>query len=141
MAAPDTKITAQIDTDQAAEFSLAGSRVMATLPAADVERARCFYSEKLGLTPTPGAAPAHYLYHCGDTTFSLYQASGRASGTHQQMGFSVSDLDAVMRELKARGVVFMGDIVEDERTRTAWFKDSEDNVLMLREILACPSRH
>lgn len=137
-AAPDTKATSQTDADHA-PFSLAGSRVMATLPAADIERARRFYAEKLGLTSTPGAAPAHYLFHCGGASFSLYETSGRASGTHQQVGFSVSDLDAVMRELRSRGVVFMGDIAEDERTRTSWFKDSEGNVLMLREILACPS--
>jgi predicted enzyme related to lactoylglutathione lyase len=140
MAVPEAKINPQADADDAT-FSLAGYRVMATLPAADIERARRFYGEKLGLIPVPGAAPAHYLYHCGGATFSLYETSGRASGTHQQMGFSVSDLDAVVRVLRARGVAFTGDIAEDERTRTAWFKDSEDNVLMLREILACPSPH
>lgn len=140
MAANDTKISPQADADQA-PFSLAGSPVMATLPAADIERARRFYSEKLGLTSTPGAAPGHYLFHCGRAIFTLYETSGRASGAHQQMGFSVSDLDAVVCELRSRGVVFMGDIAEDERTRTAWFKDSEDNVLILREVLACPSPH
>jgi hypothetical protein len=45
----------------------------------------------------------------------------------------------VVRQLKAQGVVFVGDIAEDERTRTAWFKDSEGNLLYLREILACPT--
>jgi len=54
------------------------------------------------------------------------------------MAFSVSDFETVVRQLKARGVVFTGDIAEDERTRAAWFKDSEGNLLMVREILACP---
>jgi predicted enzyme related to lactoylglutathione lyase len=125
--------------DDDAVFSLAGCKVVATLPATDMERARSFYAEKLGLTPAPGAALGHDLYHCGGATFAVYQTTGRASGTHNQMAFSVSDLDTVVRQLKAQGVVFVGDIAEDERTRTAWFKDSEGNLLYLREILACPT--
>ena len=120
-------------------FSLSECRAIATLPATDIERARRFYAEQLGLTPTPGAAPGHYLYHCGGTTFALYETAGRASGTHNQVAFSVSDLATVVRQLKARGVVFTGAIAEDEHTRTAWFKDSEGNLLMVREILACPA--
>jgi predicted enzyme related to lactoylglutathione lyase len=119
-------------------FSLSECRAVATLPATDIERARRFYAEKLGLTANPGAAPGNYLYQCGGATFALYETPGKASGTHNQMAFSVSDLDTVVRQLKARGVVFTGDIAEDERTRTAWFKDSEGNLLMVREILACP---
>jgi len=120
-------------------FSLSECKAVTTLPATDIERARRFYAEKLGLTSTPGAAPGHYLYQCGGATFALYETAGKASGTHDQMGFSVSDLETVVRQLKARGVVFTGDITEDERTRTAWFKDSEGNLLMVREILACPA--
>ena len=122
-----------------AGFSLSDCRAIAMLPATDIERARLFYAEKLGLTATPGAAPGHYLYQCGGATFALYETPGRASGTHDQMAFTVSDLETVVPQLKARGVVFTGDIDEDERTRTAWFKDSEGNLLMVREILACPA--
>lgn len=120
-------------------FSLSECRAVAMLPATDIERARRFYAEQLGLTSTPGAAPGHYLYQCGGATFALYETPGTASGTHDQMGFTVTDLETVMRQLKARGVVFTGDIAEDERTRTAWFKDSEGNLLIVREILACPA--
>jgi len=118
-------------------FSLSECKAVTALPATDIERARRFYAEKLGLTSTPGAAPGHYLYQCGGATFALYETPGKASGTHNQMAFLVSDLETVVRQLKARGVVFTGDIAEDERTRTAWFKDSEGNLLMVREILAC----
>ena len=122
-----------------AEFSLSECKAIATLPATDVERARLFYAEKLGLTATPGAAPRHYIFQCGGAAFALYETPGRASGTHNQMAFSVSDLDTAVRQLKARGVAFTGNIAEDERTRTAWFEDSEGNLLMLRQILACPT--
>ena len=119
-------------------FSLSDCRTVTTLPARDIERARRFYAEKLGLTAMPGAAPGYFLYQCGGAVFSLYATSGKASGAHDQMGFTVPDLELAMRTLKARGVVFSGGPTDDERTRTAWFKDSEDNQLMLREMIACP---
>jgi predicted enzyme related to lactoylglutathione lyase len=138
MAVTKAQISPRTGEDEAG-FSLSECRAIAKLPATDIERARRFYADKLGLTATPGAAPGHYLYQCGGATFALYETSGRASGTHDQMVFSVSDLETVVRQLKARGVAFTGDIAEDERTRTAWFKDSEGNLLSVREILACPA--
>jgi len=138
MAAAKEQISPRTAGDEAG-FSLSECRAGATLPATDIERARRFYAEKLGLTANPGAAPGHYLYQCGGATFVLYETPGRASGTHNQIAFSVTDLDTVVRQLKARGVVFTGDIAEDERTRTAWFKDSEGNLLSVVEILACPA--
>lgn len=137
MDAAKAQISPRTDGDDGG-FSLSECTAIATLPAPDIERARRFYAEKLGLTPNPGAAPGHYLYRCGGAAFVLYETSGRASGTHNQMAFTVPDLDTVVRRLKARGVTFTGDVAEDEHTRTAWFRDSEDNLLMVREILACP---
>jgi predicted enzyme related to lactoylglutathione lyase len=125
--------------EEDAGFSLSDCKALATLPASDIDRARRFYAEKLGLIGTPGAAPGHYLYQCGGAMFALYETPGRASGTHHQLAFTVPDLETVVRQLKGRGVAFTGDIAEDERTRTAWFKDSEGNLLMVREILACPA--
>jgi predicted enzyme related to lactoylglutathione lyase len=120
-------------------FSLSQSQATAKLPARNIERARRFYAEKLRLASIPGAAPGHYLCRCGGTIFVLYETSGRASGTHVQMEFVVSDLETAVRQMEARGVVFAGDIAEDGHTRTARFNDSEDNLLAVREILACPA--
>ena len=138
MATPKEQASPKSGDDDTA-FSLSGCTAIATLPATDIERARRFYSEKLGLTPTPGAASGNYLYRCGATSFALRETTGKASGTHDQLTLLVTDLDSVVRHLRMRGVVFAGDIVEDGRTRTAWFKDSEGNGLMVREILACPA--
>jgi predicted enzyme related to lactoylglutathione lyase len=136
------------------EFSLQECPVVAELPATDIDRARRFYAEQLGLTPSPGAAPGHYIYQCAGSRFLLYQARGRASGTHDQMAFMVKDLTAVVRQLKARGLVFeigakpgavsedsgshsTAEIAETEHRRSAWFKDSEGNLINLTEILSC----
>lgn len=138
MAVTKEQVSPPTDAD-AAGFALSDCMAVATLPATDIERARRFYAEKLGLTATQGAAPGHCLYRCGGAVFTLYQTQERASGTHDQMAFLVSDLETVVRQLKTRGVVFARDIAQDERTRTAWFKDSEGNLLVVREILACPT--
>jgi hypothetical protein len=63
-------------------FSLSECSAVAKLPATDIERARRFYAEKLGLTGTPGAAPGNHVYQCGGSIFGLYESRERASGTH-----------------------------------------------------------
>jgi catechol 2,3-dioxygenase-like lactoylglutathione lyase family enzyme len=113
----------------------------ATLPAADLERAKRFYAEKLGLQPTremPGG-----LFYESDTgrRFVVFPTTGRASGAHTQMGWTVDDIEASVAELRSRGVSFEEYDYPDLRTvdgiaqtgpvRAAWFRDSEDNLLGL----------
>ena len=125
---------------------LAQARVAGRLPAQDLERARAFYSEKLGLEPTeerPGGL--RYVFAAGE--FALFQSAGAASGDHTQMGWEVDDIEATVRELRSRGVVFeeydlpgfktvdgIADIEgnypsKGTRERGAWFRDSEGNML------------
>ena len=125
---------------------LANARVAGRLPAQDLERARAFYSEKLGLEPVeerPGGL--RYVFAAGE--FALFQSAGAASGDHTQMGWEVEDLDATVSELRARGVVFeeydlpgfktvdgIADIEGNYPSkgtgeRGAWFRDSEGNML------------
>lgn len=120
-------------------------RTYAKLPASDIERARRFYAEKLGLTRSREMAPDHHLYECGGSLFMLFPSSGCASGTHDQIGFMVPDVAEAVRQLKARGVVFetyatsgdvwSGEIAENEHRRVAWFKDSEGNLLNVAQRL------
>jgi catechol 2,3-dioxygenase-like lactoylglutathione lyase family enzyme len=113
--------------------------VATRLPAQDLERARRFYAEKLGLEPAE-ERPGGLLYRAGSGEFALFQSAGVASGDHTQMGWEVENVDAVVKELRERGVDFeeFGGIVEVEGNypskggigeRAAWFRDSEDNLL------------
>src|ERR687883_35370 len=79
--------------------------VSTRLPVQDLARARAFYAEKLGLEPVE-ERPGGLRYSCGDGSFSVFQSVGRPSGTHTQMAFEVDDLDAAVREMRGRGVVF-----------------------------------
>ena len=123
------------------------------LPAQDLDRARAFYAEKLGLEPAD-ERPGGILYRVGETEFALFASGGRATGDHTQMGFEVEDLEATVAELKARGVVFEEVDVPGLRTRDgiadiegnypskgasgergAWFRDSEGNMLGVGQLL------
>lgn len=116
----------------------------ATLPATDLERARRFYAEKLGLTPE-SELPGGLWYRCGRyTRFSLFASQGEASGTHTQALWLVEDVESEVAALKARGVVFeeydlpflktINSIATIGPNKGAWFKDSEGNLLSLAQF-------
>lgn len=119
-------------------------RFDAIIPATDLERARRWYTEKLGLDE-PREAPEGLYYDCGEgTRFLLYRASGPASGQHTQGGWVVADIDQVVADLKSRGVVFeeydlpglktVDSIADLGGERGAWFKDSEGNTLTVGQL-------
>ncbi len=124
---------------------LADHPIHAALPAADLERARRFYAEKLGLTPQ-SEGPDGLLYRCGEhTQLLLFPSQGTASGTHTQAGWTVDDIEAEVAELKARGVVFeeydtpslktIKSVASTGPAKAAWFKDSEGNLLVLLQFV------
>ena len=80
---------------------LSDARFETSLPCSDLQRAKSFYADKLGLTPTDEAGRAFYQGRDG-TRFILFPSSGSASGSHSQMGFMVADIDAEVRDLKQR---------------------------------------
>jgi catechol 2,3-dioxygenase-like lactoylglutathione lyase family enzyme len=124
--------------------SVAIQQVVAVLPASDLDRARQFYSEKLGLTPRENG-PDGLFYQVGTgSAFLVYHSAGPASGQHTQAGFLVDELDAAMADLRSRGVTFEeydmpglkteAGVVTMPTGRGAFFKDSEGNVLALNEL-------
>src|SRR5438445_4151242 len=126
---------------------LKDSDIATRLPAQDLERAKAFYAEKLGLQPAE-ERPGGVRYECRSGRFSLFESFGRSLGTHTQMAFEVDDIEAVVGDLRSRGVTFedvdvpglrqADDIADVEGNypsaggiggRAAWFRDSEGNLL------------
>jgi catechol 2,3-dioxygenase-like lactoylglutathione lyase family enzyme len=126
---------------------LAQAEAAARLPAQDLERARAWYSEKLGLEPAE-ERPGGLRYECRSGKFTVFQSAGGPSSAHTQMGLEVEDIDAVVAELRSRGVEFLeydlpglktvDGIAEVEGNypsknspgeRAAWFHDSEGNLI------------
>jgi catechol 2,3-dioxygenase-like lactoylglutathione lyase family enzyme len=122
-------------------------RVATRIPAQDLDRARRFYADKLGLEPSE-ERPGGLLYRCASGVFALFASEGASPGTFTQMGWEVDDIEAVVAELKERGVVFeevdvpglktvdgIADIAGNypskggKGERGAWFRDSEGNLL------------
>jgi catechol 2,3-dioxygenase-like lactoylglutathione lyase family enzyme len=121
--------------------------VATRLPAQDLDRARAFYAEKLGLEPVE-ERPGGLRYRCGNSYFVVFESAGTASGTHTQMGWEVADVEATVAALRGRGVVFeeydlpgiktvngIADVAGNYPSRGgvgergAWFRDSEGNLL------------
>ena len=129
---------------------LKDGRVATRLPARDLQRARAFYAEKLGLEPSE-ERPGGLLYKCPNGEFALYQSAGASPGTFTQMGFTVDDIVATVTELLRRGVIFeevdlpglktVDSIAEvagnypskGSGERAAWFRGSEGNMLGIGE--------
>ena len=84
---------------------LSDAHAVTKLPTQDLERARRFYRDKLGLEPVE-EREGGLRFICGGTEFHLFSSSGAASGASTQMGFEVADLKAVIEDLHRRGVTF-----------------------------------
>jgi catechol 2,3-dioxygenase-like lactoylglutathione lyase family enzyme len=130
---------------------LGSARVATRIPVQDLQRARAFYSEKLGLESVE-ERPGGLLYRCASGEFALFESGGTSPGTFTQMAWEGDNIDAVVAELRSRGVVFeeydlpglttnngIADVEGNypskggKGERAAWFKDSEGNVFGLGE--------
>ena len=118
-------------------------KIAATLPAADLDRAKAWYAKILDLEPVHIEPMGEAWYELEGSRFMLY--SSQFAGTNQATaaGIMVDDFDATVARLKARGAVLEDyDFGPDFRTvhgvmtlpdgqKSAWMKDSEGNILGL----------
>jgi catechol 2,3-dioxygenase-like lactoylglutathione lyase family enzyme len=121
------------------------AKLVVTLPAADIDRARAWYADKLGLKPVETLENGDTWYESGGSRFLVYQSQFAGTNQATAAGFEVDDFEAAMTELKGRGVRFEDyDFGDDFRTvdgvftapdgaKIAWFKDSEGNTLGVNE--------
>jgi catechol 2,3-dioxygenase-like lactoylglutathione lyase family enzyme len=110
------------------------------LAASDIERAKAWYSDKLGLEPVSMSPFGDHLYEAGGVEFLLYQSDFAGTNQATAVGFSVDNFDEVIEHLRSRGVEFedldfgeMGATVDGvistpDGQKAAWFKDSEGNI-------------
>ena len=115
---------------------------IATIPASDIDRARRWYSEKLGLEPAQDGDEG-LTYETGKGTgFLLYPSQFAGTNQATAMGWSVTDFDAEVAEMRGRGVTFEdydfpefktenGIMTMPNGMQAAWFKDSEGNILAI----------
>jgi predicted enzyme related to lactoylglutathione lyase len=120
---------------------LSEATVTPTLPAVDLKRARKFYEEKLGLKvfkedPSPG-----FIVEAGKGTKLYVYQRGATKANHTVAEFTVDDVEREVKALKAKGIKFEEYDIPDMGIKTensiasmngyksAWFKDTEGNIL------------
>ena len=118
---------------------------MAYVPVLDLARARKFYEDKLGLVAKEEyGGGSGLVYECGQgSRFFMYQSPGAGTSKANQAFWAVDDLEAEMAALRAKGVRFeeydlpglktVNGVSAGGGARTAWFKDSEGNILALSQ--------
>jgi catechol 2,3-dioxygenase-like lactoylglutathione lyase family enzyme len=111
-----------------------------TLVVTDVDLAKPFYEEQLGLTLLE-ETPAGLRFGAGKGSQLTVRRGQPAARGQTVVHFEVDDIEAVVRDLTSRGVVFeeyetpktVDFIAQFGPVRCAWFKDPAGNVLGLRE--------
>ena len=120
------------------------SPILAYIPVSNVSRARKFYEETVGLNPKEEYAGG-VIYECGGAEAFLYPTTNAGTSKASQAFWRVADVEAEVAVLKARGVKFeeydipgvnmKNSIATGGGAKTAWFKDTEGNILAISQRL------
>ena len=107
----------------------------------DLDRARRFYEETLGLQTEEEWGGEGVTLKSGDTVVNVYKSEFAGTNKATALNFDVDDIQSEVSELKEKGVFFEhydlpglsreGDIYSAEGMKTAWFKDPDGNILSL----------
>lgn len=118
--------------------------IVATIPVVDLERAKRFYTDLLGLKLDAEYGGMLKVDAGRGTSICLYQR-GPSKADHTLASFIVDDIVATVKDLAAKGVVFedydFPGLKTDEhhvatqgKDRAAWFRDSEGNIIGLNQL-------
>ncbi|HEY0344770.1 MAG TPA: VOC family protein [Solirubrobacteraceae bacterium] len=123
--------------------TLPASDLIAFMPTTDLVRARVFYEQGLGL-PIAGESPIACTFDANGTTLRVIAVETISPAPYTALGWNVADIEASIRELTGRGVVFedFEGVEQDELgvwrspggARVAWFKDPDGNTLSLTQF-------
>ena len=128
--------------------------IYAYLPASDVGRARAFYEGKLGFRPSEEVAGGVAYSFANGTGCFLYPTANAGTNRASQAFWRVDDIEREVEDLRSRGVTFeeydqpgmktVNGIATGGGAKSAWFKDTEGNILAIiqdvREPLKQQSR-
>jgi catechol 2,3-dioxygenase-like lactoylglutathione lyase family enzyme len=111
-----------------------------TVSTTDIDRAREFYRDVLGLQESKqwGGFPA-YEFETGNLTIAVMQSDAfgiESSTNNHPIALRVDDVEAARAELESRGVEFRSDIIDSGVCHQAFFEDPDGNVLGLHHRYA-----
>lgn len=110
----------------------------------DLQKAKTFYSEVLGLEVTDNPMGLIELHMEGSNNIIIYPKPNHTPATFTILNFPVNNIDLTVDELTQKGVLFEqyeGEIKTDEKgicrsekgPYVAWFKDPAGNILSVIE--------
>lgn len=113
-----------------------------TIAVSDLDRAKKFYEETLGLKKIDERSDG-VRYQTGNTWFLVYPSSFAGTAKSTYLTFEVDDVEKTVKELRDRGVTFedydfpglktVNGIAEIQGVKGAWFKDLDGNILAVGE--------
>ena len=109
----------------------------------DLDRARRFYEQTLGLDATEAMNGEVIEIRTGHTVINVYRSEYAGTNKATALTFDVDDIEAEIDDLKNKGIFFehydipgleqRGDLYVSDGIKTAWFKDPDGNILSLFE--------
>ncbi len=123
---------------------LTNTQLLTILPAVDLNRAKKFYTEKIGLKVSKEFSSGIFFEdENGALNLYIYKR-GPTKADHTVASFMVEDIEKEVKELKEKGVVFeeydspvtktVNSIATVEGGRSSWFKDTEGNILSVSSM-------
>jgi catechol 2,3-dioxygenase-like lactoylglutathione lyase family enzyme len=122
---------------------LSQDRISAVVVSKDLQKSQEFYGQRLGMKLSAETITNHLIFEGkGGTTLLIYTRPAGNTGADQTLvRFWTDDIEAEVKELDERGVVFeeydfpnfktVNRIGDSEYGRSAWLKDPDGNTLQI----------
>ena len=123
---------------------LRNAKVHPTISVVDFEEAKKFYGETLGLKELGVEIEGHIQYEAGSgSLITVYKRPEPPKAENTAASFQVDDVEAVVKWLQGRGVVFeeydfpglktVNGVASLGNQKGAWFKDPAGNILAISD--------
>src|ERR1700761_5018061 len=137
-------LKANLDQPKLDQSGLSQRKIVAFVNIVDVDAARSFYRDTLGLTLVREDLPFALVFDANGIMLRLSITKQRSALPSTVLGWDVPDIQATVSELDAAGIRFerYSFLEQDERgiwnsptgAKVAWFKDPDENLLSLTEF-------
>lgn len=112
----------------------------ANIAVKNLERAKKFYEDTLGLTQIGSEGEEAITFKSGNSVINVYQSQYAGTNKATAVTWVVGqDVEGFVQQLKAKGIAFEhydmpgvtrnGDVHIAEDMKVAWFKDPDGNIL------------
>ena len=118
---------------------LGNKKAVANLAVKDLDVARDFYKNTLGLTPVHEEKKELVVFRSGTSEINVYRSDYAGTNKATAVTWTVDNVKDEVADLKSKGVVFEhydmpgmtrdGDVFVSGDMKVAWFKDPDGNIL------------